>query len=746
MPGLGRIACRTRCARPGRRAARQTRRLTGLVLLVGLAVLGACQTTGGKSPLDVSYNPFFSPADHLEELLAAGDLDAASDLYERQRSWFAEGSESRRAPAHALAQQLYAQFAPTVDRALSDLEAITWPAGYDSWPSIEVAMGEADLTLADLGRHAILLERDYQTDAVRRLESVRADLRRRMKSDARQAFLDYPHATAPSFAATYPIELELATVLDGASWGDRLARYDAAELDAIRRIYADQLPAGMAGELERALDAQVTPTANGDGGGWLPPSEGVVLVDLTSRTLARGGAVEFPIGIVAEPPLAAVKTGLEDAFGDTAAAEVIVLIDVASARADRQILRRTEIESEVQVGTREVPNPAYIELETEVAKLAAYLRQQQISNARRFAEPCYDRRCEFGEIAAATAQVLIEIRLGDLYNQLTRMPPTLVEPVYRSYRFNRTTIEAAKVATVRYYVIDKRAGIWLNDTFDVRESAAFTVDYGRHADDRNRGARDDEADVAAFEAAPVEVKLSEILARFARLAPTAQALPSLEQIQAQILADRNAAIAAQQARSYDAAAAAGDSRFESVVVLYHPEGGLGSGFYVASDVVLTNFHVIERAQFLELKLFNGMATTGKVIAGDARLDLALVKVATRGLPVTFFAERSLPLGAEVELVGHPDGLEFSITRGVVSALRELDSLTVPGGEKVRFVQTDAAINGGNSGGPLFLDGRVIGVATWKLAAVELEGLSFAIHYGEVLDFLARNGIVPNTGS
>lgn len=744
MPCIGRIACRTRGACPAWRADWRTHRLAGLVLLIGLALLGACQTTSGKSSLDVSYNPFFTPADHLEELLAAGDLDTASRLYHQQRDWFAEGSESRRGPARALAQQLYVTFAPMVDRALSDLEAITWPADRESWPIIEVAMGEADLTLADLAQHAILLERDYRADAVARLESTRADLRQRMKSDARAAFLDYPHATAPSFVTAYPIELELATVLDGASWDGRLARYDAAELDAIWRIYAGQLPAGMAGELERALFAQGTPAPNGNGGRALP-WESVTLVDLTSRTLARGGAVEFPIGIVAGPSVAAVKSELEDAFGN-ADAEMIVLIDVASARADRQILRRDEIESEIQVGTREVPNPAYLELETEVAKLAADLRRQQISNARQFAQPCYDRNCELVEITAATAQILAEIRLRDLYDQLTRTPPTLVEPVYRPYRYNRTTIEAVKVATVRYYVIDRRADTWLSDTFDVRESATFTVDYGRDADDRNRGARSDEADVAAFEAAAVEVKLAEILARFARVAPTAQPMPSLDKIQAQILADRNAAIAAHQARSYDAVATAGDTRFESVVVVYHPEGGLGSGFYVASDVVLTNFHVIERAQFLELKLFNGMATTGKVIASDPRLDLALIKVATRGLPVTFFAERSLTLGASVELVGHPDGLEFSITRGVVSALRELDSLTVPGGRKVRFIQSDAAINGGNSGGPMFLDGRVIGVATWKLAAIELEGLSFAIHYGEVLDFLARNGIVPNTGS
>jgi S1-C subfamily serine protease len=173
---------------------------------------------------------------------------------------------------------------------------------------------------------------------------------------------------------------------------------------------------------------------------------------------------------------------------------------------------------------------------------------------------------------------------------------------------------------------------------------------------------------------------------------------------------------------------------------------LGSGFYVTGDLVLTNFHVIDGTQFVEIKLFSGLETTGKVIASDPRLDLALVKVGMRGQPVTLYAERTLPLGAEVELIGHPKGLEFSITRGVVSALRELESPNVPGGKKVRFIQTDAAINGGNSGGPMFLGDRVVGVNTLKTVGVEFEGLNFAVHYGEVLEFLARNGVAPGTGS
>ena len=207
---------------------------------------------------------------------------------------------------------------------------------------------------------------------------------------------------------------------------------------------------------------------------------------------------------------------------------------------------------------------------------------------------------------------------------------------------------------------------------------------------------------------------------------------------------KNKALAEFKKNQYEVTPDKNDPRFDNVVVVYHPGGGLGTGFYVRDDLVLTNYHVIEGSQFVEMKLFDGQETFGKVIAKDIRLDLALIKSQARGKPVKFYRSNNLPQGKTVEVIGHPKGLEFSITRGIVSSLREIPSRYVPGGKKVRFIQTDAAINPGNSGGPMFLGGQVVGVNTQKLAATELEGLSFAIHYADVLKFLNENNI--NGGS
>ena len=89
----------------------------------------------------------------------------------------------------------------------------------------------------------------------------------------------------------------------------------------------------------------------------------------------------------------------------------------------------------------------------------------------------------------------------------------------------------------------------------------------------------------------------------------------------------------------------------------------------------------------------------------------------------------------VEALGHPSGLEFSITRGIISAIRKIRTSSILYEKEVLFIQTDAAINPGNSGGPLYYGNKVIGVNTQKVAGKNIEGLGFAVHYSEIISFL-----------
>ena len=162
---------------------------------------------------------------------------------------------------------------------------------------------------------------------------------------------------------------------------------------------------------------------------------------------------------------------------------------------------------------------------------------------------------------------------------------------------------------------------------------------------------------------------------------------------------------------------------------------MGAGFYVSSNLILTNYHVVENSLNITVENINGKKTSAKLIKKDLSKDLALLKVNKRGRAVKFYNGK-LKQGIEVEALGHPRGLKFSLSKGTVSAIRKYASTyDVLGTPNVLFIQTDAAINPGNSGGPLFYKNKVVGVNTQGLSKSENEGLNFAVHYDEVKRFL-----------
>lgn len=140
------------------------------------------------------------------------------------------------------------------------------------------------------------------------------------------------------------------------------------------------------------------------------------------------------------------------------------------------------------------------------------------------------------------------------------------------------------------------------------------------------------------------------------------------------------------------------------------EQALGSGFVISADgYIVTNNHVIEGADQIEVQTFDGKRLSAKLVGTDTKTDIALLKVESKEplTPVPFGDSDKMRVGDWVMAVGNPLGQGFSVSAGIVSARgRELQ------GSYDDFLQTDAAINKGNSGGPLFnTDGQVVGVNT-----------------------------------
>lgn len=172
----------------------------------------------------------------------------------------------------------------------------------------------------------------------------------------------------------------------------------------------------------------------------------------------------------------------------------------------------------------------------------------------------------------------------------------------------------------------------------------------------------------------------------------------------------------------------------------------GSGIIISEDgYILTNNHVVSsssnssyysmsEAQKITVKLYNSNETyEAKIVGTDSQTDLAIIKIDATGLTAAELGDsNSVKVGEFAMAIGNPLGLDSSVTCGIVSAINR--EVTDEDGNKYVAIQTDAAINSGNSGGALVnSEGKVIGINTLKLSGNGVEGIGFAIPISSTLD-------------
>ena len=174
-----------------------------------------------------------------------------------------------------------------------------------------------------------------------------------------------------------------------------------------------------------------------------------------------------------------------------------------------------------------------------------------------------------------------------------------------------------------------------------------------------------------------------------------------------------------------------------------PQKGAGSGFIVdKKGLILTNEHVVRGADEIKVALRDGKKFTGKVVGQDPDLDIAIVKIDTKGVDLP-----TLPLGDSSKIrpgewviaIGNPYGFANTVTAGIVSATgRSLEDLG-----KKNLIQIDAAINPGNSGGPLLnLKGEVVGINTAIVAGAQSIGFAIPVNAArDIMDDLIKKGKV-----
>ena len=155
------------------------------------------------------------------------------------------------------------------------------------------------------------------------------------------------------------------------------------------------------------------------------------------------------------------------------------------------------------------------------------------------------------------------------------------------------------------------------------------------------------------------------------------------------------------------------------VVSINAGGKIGSGAIVKSDgVIVTNNHVVDGAGSIIVKTFDGKTFSAQVVKTDSTKDLALIKISGTFNEFSFEDVSNIRVGEKAVALGSPGGLDFTVTEGIVSALRNING--------INYLQVDVPINPGNSGGPLINKaGKIIGINTMKVSGFEGVGFSIA---------------------
>lgn len=720
-----------------------------------------------KDSKDVSYGLFYDQGDHLKELVESKRFDEASELFSKYKAEFFELESALTGKPHMekfetelkqVAVYLNSSIHnPKFRKLILDLDKYSkFPIGESNWSLMKMEIKKADREINKYKAQLLVGMDRFSSPLLSKALNKINQIKNKAKRYAPKAYVKFGITKGDSFFDKYPVSLDKRSIIQSTSssisnilkastikdirsflgtYGNYISN---TQKKSLGNLFLDKYTKENTKADVPILSLIMSGLVEANKIGLNPDSTGdlkIKFVEITSKTLLKEGQVEFPAEINMDLPFEIGKSDIKDIFTDNSEADYIIVFDVALANVNRRVKKRDKATSTLLSGYSTEQNPVYLAAQMDVQNAQM---EVQTANSQYCAPGPYSWGCELGKgIAVGIAQGILKER----QQVLLSTPQTLKKPIHEDYEYSTSDMEVKKHMTAHFYIVNTKEKTYYKDTFDVSENKAFTISYDVDSKDINKSTLaskyDSEETISNYEDRAINVDVSMLLKHYLNNIGDEVKLKNEDELRMTMMYDKNQALAAYKERTYDARAL-NDPRFDNVVVIYNPTGSIGSGFYVTPDLVLTNYHVIEGAKYAEMKLYNGHETFGKVVKSDVRLDLALVKVQEKGKPVQFYKGNALDLGSTTEAIGHPKGLEFTITRGVVSAVRRKPSVFDTGGKEVLFVQTDTPINPGNSGGPLFLGDKVIGVNDNKLVDIDTEGISFSIHHSEVENFLKED--------
>lgn len=759
-----------------------------LVLLLLISQVGCVTTQGGSAgfgKIDLGeLGDLFSPkVSEFKQLVKNDKYSEAEDHFDREYDYFREryGEPDQKIPEefHALAAHIWqVRYQKDFANMAEQLSRINSASNVSAWTT------QADiLTKAIEINHRFMNERVYQLLKKRPAEAgklaTEIDRLVPMFSKGREQAVEllivevlatgnhterYPldRIKDEDFVKSDAAQARLLSEILGSSSRDELAgkasRYERylskGSKDRVDAAYADKLSEELKADGRVDLDemhkAASAKTPFGGKVDALKRIANIGYIDLTAASFKDRNIFDFEISFDRDIPMSfldAKEKVLSN--NDLKEYDYLFITDLSAAKINREFKAKKEIKSKVQTGTRQEPNPAYVTAQAEYQKALVNFQRAQINST--VPKACSGWGCVLTAVVEGIDSSTSRSNVDRAAANLSSTSQTLSIPVYSEYHYQTVDINVAKLAQVDYYVFDVKKGMILKSDFALKDHEKFTVSYNVQENDPDKASilknNQSEADVTAWEQKPVTVKLSTLFNPDNINTATEHKLTSFESFLESLTSRKYASASPTYIRaetkpgeiresssSYRAQTIA-DERFDSIVIIKNGKS-TGTGFYITPDLVLTAYHVVDSGNLVEMIFYDGNKTYGKVVDHDVRLDLALIKAQTAGKPMKIHSG-PIKLGETVEAIGHPKNYEFTITRGVVSAIRKLKGVKIGAESLVEFVQTDTPVSPGNSGGPLLLKDAVIGVNDWIRVDKASQNLNFSVSYNEIREYLNR---------
>ena len=443
----------------------------------------------------------------------------------------------------------------------------------------------------------------------------------------------------------------------------------------------------------------------------------------------------------------------------------LVLIIPKDVETFSNTISQNQMTSRIVTGIRQIPNPDYRRLEMEIrdtekkamlAKRESEIYEYKLMTQQSSGVGWLDLLGAVANTGASISYhnnyVNLQNKLNDLISEYSTTPMYLDKEILSPYNYDLVNIKSEK--KVHYNIIQFQNNKFYQSDVSLNEEKNFNVAYNINQQDKRfeelTNKHHKMEDVKIWENTKLdEVSIDSFLLKINN--STKKQLNNINNVYALLNSEqdkpksfwgklfgskKNQKKKVKSASLTSSSYETKDSRFDSVVVV-KTGSGMGSGFFISNDEILTNYHVVENAMSISIIDRDKKRSSAVVIKKDLKRDLALLKTNMKGDPVKFYSGQ-LKQGEMVEALGHPKGRKFSLTKGWISAIRKESSVyNATGADDVLFIQTDAAINPGNSGGPLFYKDRVIGVNTQGLHKDTSEGMNFAVHFSEVQKFLSQ---------